>query len=321
VARARNIKPGFFKNEILGVQDPFVSLLFAGLWTLADKSGRLEDRPLRIKGELFPYRDGFDVNAHLTVLHLLGFIHRYQAGELALIEIVNFEKHQNPHHTEKRSEYPAYSECCVVTGITPLNTRYTPADSLIPSTLIPDSLPTATAKTAAPKKQDTDLKAACKKTWQSYAAAFFNRYGTEPVRNATVNSQVKSFVQRIGAEEAHQVAGWFVMHQENFYVRKGHTFGPLLADAEKLRTEWATGRRMNVQNQTKHDAHMDVMTQLFGGSNGNDSSDQRFEAAREIESGGENFPEIVSCFRQPILRQMEGIEIVGCSSRMDGTDE
>ncbi len=64
--RARNIKPGFFKNEHLGTADPIVALLFEGLWLLADRDGRLEDRPLRIKAEIFPYREGLDINGSLT---------------------------------------------------------------------------------------------------------------------------------------------------------------------------------------------------------------------------------------------------------------
>jgi len=39
MARSRNIKPGFFKNDHL-VELPFeYRLLFAGLWTLADREG------------------------------------------------------------------------------------------------------------------------------------------------------------------------------------------------------------------------------------------------------------------------------------------
>jgi len=30
-------------------------LLYPGLWMLADREGRLEDRPLRIKAEILPY--------------------------------------------------------------------------------------------------------------------------------------------------------------------------------------------------------------------------------------------------------------------------
>ena len=45
MARARNIKPGFFRNADLVEMPIEARLLFIGLWTLADRSGRLEDRP------------------------------------------------------------------------------------------------------------------------------------------------------------------------------------------------------------------------------------------------------------------------------------
>ena len=65
MARARNIKPSFFTNEDL-VELPFEDrLLFIGLWTLADREGRLEDRPKRIKMAVFP-ADNVDVDASLA---------------------------------------------------------------------------------------------------------------------------------------------------------------------------------------------------------------------------------------------------------------
>ena len=90
MARARNIKPALFKNEVLGVADPMLTLLFEGLWLLADREGRLEDRPLRIKGELFPYREGLDMDALLNWLASNGFIVRYQVDGKRYIEIDNF---------------------------------------------------------------------------------------------------------------------------------------------------------------------------------------------------------------------------------------
>ena len=41
---ARNIKPAFFANEFLAELPCEARLLFIGLWTLADRRGRLEDR-------------------------------------------------------------------------------------------------------------------------------------------------------------------------------------------------------------------------------------------------------------------------------------
>lgn len=264
MARARNIKPGFFKNELLGTADPYVSLLFAGLWTLADKVGVLEDRPLRIRAELFPYRDNFDINGYLTVLVTLGFIHRYKVAGNSYIQVKEFSKHQHPHHTEANSVLPEYTECCELTVITPLNNSATPSDSLIPYRLIPDSLQTdslipdspippsavpAAQKSARPAQKKSDpvdkaLQEACKKTWVAYATAFFNRYGTEPVRNASVSSCIKNFVKRLGHEESPLVAAHYLLNNSSWYVTKGHAVSSMLQDAEKLRMEWATGNQM-----------------------------------------------------------------------------
>lgn len=142
MARARNIKPGFFKNEILGVADPLYSLLFEGLWVLADRSGRLEDRPLRIKGEVFPYRDGLNVDAMLNWLESNGFIRRYTAQGKKCILVLEFVKHQNPHKNEAESELPAPSDDCTKPeeiGTTPEIIGSTRADSLSSDSLIPDS--------------------------------------------------------------------------------------------------------------------------------------------------------------------------------------
>jgi hypothetical protein len=132
MARARNIKPGFFKNEDLGTADPYVPILFAGLWTLADRDGILEDRPLRIKAEIFPYREGIEVNGYLTQLVSFGLIHRYEVDGVKYIQVCKFKEHQNPHNTEKPSVFPSYSDICKLTVKDTLNNVTNPADSMIP---------------------------------------------------------------------------------------------------------------------------------------------------------------------------------------------
>jgi hypothetical protein len=138
MARARNVKPGLFKNEVLGVADPLYTLLFEGLWILADRAGRLEDRPLRIKGEVFPYRDGLDMEAMLCWLVDSGFIQRYQVAGKRYILILEFVKHQNPHKNEAESVIPAPDEI----GSEPEIIGTTRADSLSSDSGFSDSLPT-----------------------------------------------------------------------------------------------------------------------------------------------------------------------------------
>jgi hypothetical protein len=105
MARARNLKPGFFKNEDLAECSFEARLCFAGLWTLADREGRMEDRPKRIKGELFAF-DSVDVESLLAELAQYRFILRYEVDGLRLIQILKFSDHQNPHHREPESELP-----------------------------------------------------------------------------------------------------------------------------------------------------------------------------------------------------------------------
>ena len=106
MARARNIKPGFFANDRLAECDPLARLLFAGLWTIADREGRLEDRPKRIKAEVLPY-DSCDAECLLQQLEDGGFIERYSVNGSNYIQVLAFCKHQNPHKNEADSVIPS----------------------------------------------------------------------------------------------------------------------------------------------------------------------------------------------------------------------
>jgi hypothetical protein len=104
--RARNLKPGFFKNEELAQINALGRILFEGLWCLADRKGRLEDRPQRIKIEILPY-DDCNINDLLVILNEKKFITRYSVNGNKYIEINAFLKHQTPHWQEKDSIIPA----------------------------------------------------------------------------------------------------------------------------------------------------------------------------------------------------------------------
>ncbi len=141
MARSRNIKPGFFKNETLGEMPSLTRLLFIGLWTIADREGRLEDRPLRIKAEVLPY-DDCKIESLLAQLAAAGFIVRYTVEESRFISIPTWHKHQNPHVKEAASAIPAPDSHQPSTRLAPeipARAGLIPS-SLIPSSLIPDSL-------------------------------------------------------------------------------------------------------------------------------------------------------------------------------------
>jgi hypothetical protein len=139
VARARNIKPGFFTNDELALCEHGARLVFVGLWCIADREGRLEDRPLRIKAQLMPF-DNCDIDQWLEQLHEKRFITRYEVANCKYIQVNNFHKHQNPHVKESASTIPAPGLHQTSTG----NSGTSPADSLLPITdsllLNPDTL-------------------------------------------------------------------------------------------------------------------------------------------------------------------------------------
>lgn len=141
MARARNIKPGFFRNEELAGLPFEYRLLFIGLWTLADREGRLEDRPKRIRMEIFP-ADSVDCEVGITALETCGLVVRYQDQGNAYIWIPTFLDHQKPHPREVASTIPAYQG---QTKATPRNDQgdtkalSSPADVLNPDVLNPES--------------------------------------------------------------------------------------------------------------------------------------------------------------------------------------
>lgn len=87
------IREGFFRNYELAQLPPLARILFQGLWCLADKNGRLKDRPQQIKAECLPY-DDCDVELLLSELTRSGFILRYTVTSERFIQVINFEKHQ-----------------------------------------------------------------------------------------------------------------------------------------------------------------------------------------------------------------------------------
>jgi hypothetical protein len=108
--RSRILKPDFFRNEELAELPFEARLLFAGLWCVADREGRLADRPKRIAADVFPYDkaiDGDRAEAMLKALYDRGFILRYCVQSENFIQIVSFKKHQSCHQKEAASIIPA----------------------------------------------------------------------------------------------------------------------------------------------------------------------------------------------------------------------
>lgn len=156
MARARNIKPGFFINEELADLSFQDRLVFIGLWTLADFKGCLEFKPRRIKASIMPY-DECDIEQAGLNLAQARFIRIYSVLGQRYIKINNFVKHQRPHKNEIEagSEVPDDDQADVVTDTnigtyekSPNNSELSPiksvsvvplTDSLLPLTDSPNA--------------------------------------------------------------------------------------------------------------------------------------------------------------------------------------
>ena len=101
------IRPEFFTDAELADLPAATRLLFIGLWTLADREGRLKDKPRSIRMALLPSED-FDVDEALQQLVDVGSIRRYEVDGMRLIDIPGFVTYQHCHYREAPSELPAF---------------------------------------------------------------------------------------------------------------------------------------------------------------------------------------------------------------------
>lgn len=103
--RRRMVRSEFWHDEDLAELPILSRFLLLGLWAIADRDGRLEDRPRRVKRLLFP-ADEIDVDGLISQLAQVGFLLRYQLADQRLIQMLRFSYWQRPHPRESRSELP-----------------------------------------------------------------------------------------------------------------------------------------------------------------------------------------------------------------------
>lgn len=292
MARIRTIKPEFFRHELLqdlaAEHGAEIMLVFAGLWGHCDSEGRFEWRPRQLKLDILPFLD-FSMAEILDLLETAGLVKSYEVSGKRYGVIETFREHQRltgkeaqdgvKHPEPIKEQQDAIRE---TSGKHRGNIgerqesqegkgreeeregkRKGKGNGV-------DAPPTGDAAAIQAPESETELQAACRETWKAYGLAYFDRYGTDPVINAKVRSQVRQFVQRIPRAEAPEVASFYVRHVDAFYVRKGHDFGQALADAEKLRMEWATNQQITGTKARQ-----------------NERSGAMWQAVAEIEAGQE----------------------------------
>jgi hypothetical protein len=111
--RIRSIHPDFFRDDDLAKLPPMARLLYAGLWVYADRDGRIEYNPTRLKADIFPYDLEYDFISGITLLaqkkpsNGSPFIIFYPCNDHWYVQISTWGKWQHPHATERKSSIPA----------------------------------------------------------------------------------------------------------------------------------------------------------------------------------------------------------------------
>ncbi len=286
MARIRTIKPEFPHSESMGRVSRDARLLFIQLWTICDDSGKARGNSRMLASLLFPYDDDAPalIGGWLEELEREDCVALYKIDGTTYLQIRNWLNHQKIDKPSP-SKIPDFDESSRILA----NPREHSSEDQGPKDQGPEdqrtkgvdqgpSSPPATKSNPQQKtkiipvavatgpKDETELQAACKATWQAYSLAYANRYAVDPVRNAKTNSAIKGFVQRVGMDEAPLIAAFYVGHSDAFYVRKCHDPALLQSDAEKLRTEWATNRRVTsvtARQQERVGTMRDVVTEII----------------------------------------------------------
>ena len=263
----RYLKPGICDSEAIDKCSAMAEILFYRLLVNVDDFGRLDARPAVVRSKCFPLKDSINNNETLNLLIELqknGLIIIYKSNGSDYLQLQKWDN--NPR--AKESKCPQFDSACIQMYTDVYDSR-----TNLPGTETGTKTETVKPEPELKPEQETDISGVglkprppnikkstkekepslIKETWESYSCAYERRHKAKPVRNATVNGQLTQFVKRIGIEESPRVAEFYVYHNNQFYVQKMHSVGLLLADAEKLRTEWITNTRMTTTQARQAD--------------------------------------------------------------------
>lgn len=109
MGRIRTIKPEAFLDEELWDAEIETGLplfrAFTGLWTQADREGRFQWRPRKLKAAILPYWEG-DFSRVLDALTTRRFVVKYASNDDVFGWVRTFTKHQIVNNREVASEIP-----------------------------------------------------------------------------------------------------------------------------------------------------------------------------------------------------------------------
>ena len=256
MARIRSIKPEFWADEDnLGMSDS-CALFFIGLWNFCDDEGKHRLGLKQICAELGGRWRKDKASLYLLCLAKSGQIRVSMDSEWIQITGWSHQKIDKPRQPEVKASEITWLSKNDSTKALESSSNVRRKDRIGEDTIGVDRISCEAPLSAEPApppsfelslfkspkitKEKTDVS----KVWDAYKHAYKNRYGSDPTWNAKVAGQLKQFCDRVPKDEAPDIAAFFLGHGNGFYVARMHPVGQMLTDAEKLRTEWLTGRKM-----------------------------------------------------------------------------
>lgn len=106
LGRIRSIKPELFMDEDLAALPVEARYLLIGLHCHADRAGRFEWRPARLRALIYPFEQSLDVAALLEQLQAARFLLRYEADGAVFGYVRHWTKQQVINNRERESELP-----------------------------------------------------------------------------------------------------------------------------------------------------------------------------------------------------------------------
>lgn len=263
MARIRSIKPEFATDGKTRRLSDTAALFFILLWNHCDDAGYFSMDPLELSMKLARWRSQ-DVMRLLSVLHRSGMIALSQQHGLGMVVSWHHQRIDKPRPSKWKDLKIQWDDAPRLQE----RSKTVRCKDRIGEDRIGEDRISCTgaaltdAKFLESRPRSSRPEPITRATWEAYSEAYLQRYKTRPVRNASINGKLAQFVARVGHEEAPEVAAFYLTHNAAFYVGAMHQVGPMLKDAEKLRTEWFTNQQMNSATARSIESKSNIMDAL-----------------------------------------------------------
>ncbi len=223
--RERIVPPKFFTDHNLADTSFESRFCLIGLWTMADREGRLEFIPAKIKRALFAFDTLSIEDVRNVVLELEDkkFLIIFEAAETQFIQIKDFKAYQRPVKQEQDSIIPCYFSGCGKVGTCyehnpKILKQYQKQEFLFPDETEekPKKKPTRMEKFADKAKEASNLYKTINSKALSDGRRNYARRLDEGGKHKDLMKAIKHYIQHIQSKKKYE----FIYQMNNFFGLK-----------------------------------------------------------------------------------------------------